>query len=190
MTRDEAAAMLLRPVTGCTVVVQRFSLEPERRISPTRSHDGFEEAMLMSLMSVPRPRDPRCRPVASFAVTRTAEASVVAAAGELDLTVTGHLAVLLAQELRRQPPALVCDMSAVDFCAARVLTILINAVAGAAVTGVPFAVAGRRRALLRPITALGLEQDLPVHESVADAVDWLASPHPTGLDTHGDARPG
>ncbi|KDN21556.1 hypothetical protein DV20_13835 [Amycolatopsis rifamycinica] len=124
--------------------------------------------------SVPRPRDPRIRPPGSFTVTRAGEASVVAVAGELDSTVTAQFTALLAGELSRRPPALICDMSAVEFCAARVLMILIDTVADAALKGVPFAVAGRRRALLRPIDALDLEHVLPVHGSVAEAVSWLA----------------
>lgn len=133
---------------------------------------------------VPRPRDPRCRPPALVTVTRTREASVVTASGELDLTVTAQLAALLAEELRRQPPALICDTSAVEFCAARVLTILIDTVADATVARVPFAVAGRSRALLRPIAALELDRVLPVHRNVADALSWVAlAAHPAGPDT-------
>ncbi|WP_146060342.1 STAS domain-containing protein [Amycolatopsis sp. CA-128772] len=134
--------------------------------------------------SVPRPRDPRRLPPASFAVTRTPQASVVTASGELDLTVTGQFAALLAEEVHRRPLALICDTSAIEFCAARVLTILIDTVADAAVARVPFAVAGRSRALLRPITALDLEHVLPVHCSVADALSWAAlSAGPSSLDT-------
>ncbi|SFW67468.1 STAS domain-containing protein [Amycolatopsis australiensis] len=128
----------------------------------------------MSSMSLPRPRDPRRRPAASFAVARTAGASVVTVAGELDLTVTDRFAALLADELDRRPPVLVCDTSAVEFCAARVVTILLDAVADATAVGVPLAVAGRRRALLRPITALGLGDRLPVHRTVGEALAWLA----------------
>jgi anti-sigma B factor antagonist len=146
--------------------------------------------MLMSSLSVPWPRDPRRWPLASFAVTRAGDVSVLTAAGELDLAVTDQFAALLADELRRQPRALVCDTSAVEFCTVRVLTILIDAVTDAAVARVPFAVAGRRRALLRPIIALGLEQVLPVHRSVGEALDWLTlSPDSTGLDAHGNSRP-
>ncbi|WP_410596107.1 STAS domain-containing protein [Amycolatopsis sp. lyj-23] len=140
--------------------------------------------------SVPRPRDPRNRPPASFAVNRTREASVVTVLGELDLTVTVQLADLLAEELRRQPPALICDASAVEFCAARVLTILLDTVADASVARVPFAAAGRPRALLRPIAALGLEDVLPVHRSVADALSWVAlSARSVSPDTRGTFRP-
>jgi anti-sigma B factor antagonist len=108
---------------------------------------------------------PRTRTI--FEVTTTAEATVVTAAGDLDLAVTGRLATLL--EVRRSSPALVFDASAVTFCSARVLTILLDT----ASAGVPFAVAGRCRALLRPIAVLGLASLLPVHRSVEEALAWL-----------------
>ncbi|WIY03050.1 STAS domain-containing protein [Amycolatopsis mongoliensis] len=102
-------------------------------------------------------------------MTTTAEASVVTAAGDLDLAVTAQLATLLRREVRLAPPALVFDASAVTFCSARVLTILLETAADS----VPFAVAGRCRPLLRPITALGLDLLLPVHWNAAEAVAWL-----------------
>ncbi|WP_284748071.1 STAS domain-containing protein [Amycolatopsis sp. RTGN1] len=104
-----------------------------------------------------------------FEVTTTPEASVVTATGDLDLAVTGRLGELLSREVRLAPPALVFDASAVTFCSARVLTILLDT----ASAGVPFAVAGRGRALLRPIAALGLELVLPVQWSVDEALAWL-----------------
>ncbi|WP_103349861.1 STAS domain-containing protein [Amycolatopsis sp. CA-128772] len=129
----------------------------------------------MSSEFVPRPRRRwKYSPEASFTVTRTAETSVVTAVGDLDLTVTGDLAALLGQEIDLRPQALVLDASAVTFCAARGVTVLLDALADAEVAGVPFAVVGRQQALLRPITAPGLEQVLPLHQSTADAVAWLA----------------
>ncbi|MGW5722446.1 STAS domain-containing protein [Amycolatopsis sp. NPDC003865] len=116
---------------------------------------------------------PQTCPFANFDVTTTAHASVVTATGELDLVVTGHLETLLRQELRLAPPALVFDASGVTFCGARVLTILIDTAAEAVASGVPFAVAGRCRALLRPIAALGLAHLLPVHWSTEEALAWL-----------------
>ncbi|MFF1613952.1 STAS domain-containing protein [Amycolatopsis sp. NPDC058278] len=149
----------------------------------------MEEVTLVSSTFIPRSRGPRHRAAASFGVTRTAVASVVTASGELDLTVTDLLAALLAYEVRLYPPALVCDTSAVEFCTAGVLTVLIDSVADAARAGVPFAVAGRRRALLRPVTALGLEQALPLHRSVAEALKRLTlSPHLTDTDARGNRR--
>ena len=115
-------------------------------------------------MLIPAPRT-----CSIFEVTTTTEASVVTAAGDLDLAVTGRLSDLLNDEVRLAPPALVFDASAVTFCSARVLTILLDTAAA----GVPFAVAGRCRPLLRPISVLGLERLLPVHWSVEEALAWL-----------------
>ncbi|MFJ7218803.1 STAS domain-containing protein [Amycolatopsis sp. NPDC098790] len=117
---------------------------------------------------------PETCPSAIFDVTTTAHASVVTATGEVDLAVTAHLETLLRQEIRLAPPALVFDASAVTFCSARVLTILIDTAVEAAASGVPFAVAGRCRALLRPITVLRLEHLLPVHWSTGEALAWLS----------------
>ncbi|SEF36364.1 anti-anti-sigma factor [Amycolatopsis pretoriensis] len=117
---------------------------------------------------------PQLSPPAVFDVTATAHASVITATGELDLAVTEHLETLLRQELRLAPAALVFDVSAVTFCSARVLSILLDAVAEATLTGVPFAVAGRCRALLRPIAVLHLDDLLPVHSSTEEALLRLA----------------
>ncbi|VVJ16305.1 Uncharacterised protein [Amycolatopsis camponoti] len=111
----------------------------------------------------------------SFEVIRTAGATIVAAAGDLDLAVTDVLEALLDRELRRRPPALVVDTAAVTFCAARVLTILVDATADAVLRGVPFALAGRNRVLLRPIELLGLGRVLPIHRDTGEALSWLAA---------------
>ncbi len=139
----------------------------------------------MSPMYIARARDRRARrAAASFTVSSTVEACVITAIGELDLTVTGELAALLGREVGLRPPALVLDASAVTFCSARALTVLLDASVDAAVAEVPFAVVGRVRALLRPITVLGLEQLLPVHRSTDDALAWLALlPRLAGLGT-------
>lgn len=118
---------------------------------------------------------PRDRTAAAiFAVTTTADASVVSAAGALDMGVTGHFAALLRRELELKPSALVVDASNLTFCGAGALTVLLNAVAEARDLGVPFALAGRSRALLRPIDALGLAWLLPVQWSTAEALAWFA----------------
>jgi anti-anti-sigma factor len=108
-------------------------------------------------------------------VRTTAEATIVVTAGDLDVTVTDDLAALLDREIRRRPAALVVDASAVTFCAARVLTILVDATADAVLHRVPFAVAGRSRPLLRPIAVLGLDRVLPVHRDTREALAWLAA---------------
>ncbi len=48
---------------------------------------------------IPLPRNgPEHGPTASFTVTRTAEASVIAVAGELDIAVTDHFTALVQDE--------------------------------------------------------------------------------------------
>jgi anti-anti-sigma factor len=129
----------------------------------------------MPTIPLPRPRDPAGQPpVASFDVTTTAEAAVLSATGELDISVIGHFAGLIERELVLRPRVLVVDASAVTFCAARALTLLINTAADAHAAGVPFAVVTRSRAVLRPLAVLGLERVLPVHGDLAGALDWLA----------------
>ncbi|MEV6825642.1 STAS domain-containing protein [Amycolatopsis sp. NPDC051102] len=108
--------------------------------------------------------------------------------GELDFTVTGDLVALLGREVGLRPRALVVDASAVRFCAARGVTVLVEAVADAEIAGVPFAVVGRQQTLLRPITVLGLEQVLPLHHSAAEAVAWLGL-LPQLIDLHAGLSP-
>ncbi|MEU4252925.1 STAS domain-containing protein [Amycolatopsis sp. NPDC026612] len=107
-------------------------------------------------------------------VTATEAATIVTVRGEIDLTVTGRLRSRLAEETGLAPPALVLDLTEVGFCGAGGITELLVAASEAHVSGVPFAIAAGQRAVVRPIAVLGLERVLPVHRSVADALDWLA----------------
>lgn len=107
-------------------------------------------------------------------VTATAEATVVTVGGEIDLPVLDRLRMRLGDELDLAPRALVLDLTAVAFCGAGGITELLVAASEAHVSGVPFAIAARSRAVLRPIRVLGLEQALPIHESVDAALEWLA----------------
>jgi anti-sigma B factor antagonist len=118
---------------------------------------------------LPRPRGPS----AAFEVARTAGVTVLAAAGELDMTVTDELAELLNREVAARPPVLAIDAAEVTFCAARVLTVLVNAATDAHAAGVPFVLVTRRRPVLRPLTALGLEVVLPAYREIGEALAWL-----------------
>ncbi|WP_328453476.1 STAS domain-containing protein [Amycolatopsis sp. NBC_00438] len=123
-------------------------------------------------MSETRPHDPSGS-TACFRITTSAGATVLAAAGELDLTVTDRLADLLERELGLRPRALVFDAESVTFCSARTMTILVKTATDAKAAGIPFVIVTHRSAVLRPLTALGLEQDLPVYGDVAGALAWL-----------------
>lgn len=106
-------------------------------------------------------------------VTATAEVTVVAVRGEIDLPVLGRLRTRLGDELDLAPRALVLDLTRVSFCGAGGITELLVAASEAHVSGVPFAIAAAGRAVLRPIRVLGLERLLPIHGTVEAAVDWL-----------------
>lgn len=138
----------------------------------------------MPPMFFPLPRNGSAHaPTASFTVTKTAETTVVAVSGEIDLAVAGRFAALIDQELRLRPRALLIDATGLTFCAARGLTVLLDATSDALIAGVPFAICGRCRPLLRPIELLGLDHALPLHSSTADALAWLAVlPQLRGLD--------
>ncbi|WP_328616840.1 STAS domain-containing protein [Amycolatopsis sp. NBC_00355] len=112
--------------------------------------------------------------VTPFDVSTSAEATVLAVAGELDASVVDALAESLDRELALRPPVLVVDAAAVTFCAARALTVLVKAAADAHAAGVAFVIVTEQRSVLRPLTALGLERVLPVYRDVAEALSWLA----------------
>ncbi|MEV7094953.1 STAS domain-containing protein [Amycolatopsis sp. NPDC051045] len=107
-------------------------------------------------------------------VTATAEATVVAVRGEIDLPVLDRLRTRLGEEIDLAPRALVLDLTEVVFCGAGGITELLVAASEAHVSGVPFALAAQGRAVLRPVRVLGLEQVLPIHRTVDAALDWLA----------------
>jgi anti-sigma B factor antagonist len=130
-----------------------------------------ERPFVMPSAPLPRPRGPS--PSATFGVSRTAGVTVLTAVGELDITVTAELGDLLAAELAQRPPVLAVDAGAVTFCAARALTVLINAATDALAAGVPFVLVTRRRAVLRPLIVLGLQPALPVYRDVGEALSWL-----------------
>ncbi|WP_410641119.1 STAS domain-containing protein [Amycolatopsis sp. lyj-346] len=107
-------------------------------------------------------------------VTATAEATIVAIRGEVDLPVLRRLRTRVGEEIDLAPRALVLELSGVSFCGAGGITELLVAASEAHVSGVPFAIAAAGRAVLRPIRVLGLERLLPVHGTAEEALEWLA----------------
>ncbi|MEU0796253.1 STAS domain-containing protein [Amycolatopsis sp. NPDC005961] len=104
-----------------------------------------------------------------IAITTTAERTVVAVTGELDLSATGRLAARLGEELDLAPRALVIDLTRLDFCSVRGLSVVLDAVAAARAAGIPVAVAADGRAVRRPVEVLGLGDALPLYRTLADA---------------------
>jgi anti-anti-sigma factor len=107
-------------------------------------------------------------------VTATTAATIVAVGGDIDLAALSRLRSRLGEEIGLAPRALVLDLARVSFCGAGGLTEMLVAASEAHVSGVPFAIAADHQAVLRPITVVGLERTLPIHRTVADALDWLA----------------
>ncbi|MDQ7808568.1 STAS domain-containing protein [Amycolatopsis sp. A133] len=131
---------------------------------------------------------PAQRPGATvvLTVTTTSESTVVAAAGELDNAVAGRLHECLNREILLRPRALIVDLTQADFCSAGIIRVLLGALSHTRTDGVPCAVVSTRRAVARPISALGLGHLVPLHPDLAAAEVWLTvaaaevSPSPAG----------
>jgi hypothetical protein len=67
-----------------------------------------------------------CRAAALFRVATTAGVCVVAASGELDVVTCRRLAAVPERELGSRPSALIVDASAVTFCGARGMRVLLE----------------------------------------------------------------
>ncbi|MBN6037729.1 STAS domain-containing protein [Amycolatopsis sp. 195334CR] len=113
---------------------------------------------------------------ATMTVSATAEATVVKVSGEVDALLTPRLRDQLTVEIRLAPRALVVDFCDVRFCSSAGLAALIGACGDASTEGIPFAVATRQHAVLRPIELMNLRELLVVQPSVADALAWAARP--------------
>jgi anti-anti-sigma factor len=117
-----------------------------------------------------------CRPpgtVALTVTTTTCELTVVAATGDLDNAVAGRLRECLAGEVLLRPGGLIVDLSRTGFCSAGIIRVLLETQSDARVDGIPCAVVSARRAVVRPVTALGLDHLVQLHPDIAAAEDWL-----------------
>ncbi|ATY13057.1 anti-sigma factor antagonist [Amycolatopsis sp. AA4] len=112
---------------------------------------------------------PARRPATTL--TRTAESTVVALAGDLDAADVPRLRRIVSGELGLRPPNLLVDLTDVPFCSARVLQFLAEQAADARAVGVRFAAVAPHRAVRRPLALLGLDRALPVLPSLgAEAI--------------------
>ncbi|WP_233223483.1 STAS domain-containing protein [Amycolatopsis sp. CA-128772] len=107
-------------------------------------------------------------------MTATADAATVVVAGDLDLSSTARLQERLDVELALRPPALISDLSEVEFCSSGGLSDLVNAVTNAHARGIVYAVIAGQRAVVRPNKLLLLDRILPIHADRADADEWLS----------------
>ena len=113
----------------------------------------------------------------TISVTATRTDTIVSVVGELDLTVADRLRRRLAGEVARTPPALIIDLTGVDFCSAVILGLLVQITTTANAAGVAWAIAGNSRAVRRPITITGLEPVLRLVPDVAAARQQLGIPN-------------
>jgi anti-sigma B factor antagonist len=116
-----------------------------------------------------------CRPPGAVALTviTTCELTVVAATGDLDNAVAGRLRECLAGEVLLRPGGLIVDLSRAGFCSAGIIRVLLETQRHARADGIPCAVVSARRAVVRPVTALGLVHLVQLHPDIAAAEDWL-----------------
>ncbi len=107
-------------------------------------------------------------------VTASDKDTVVTVSGEIDLGVADGVRQSLDDELRFGPAALIADLSEVSFCDSSGFTALVQIRAKAEEAGIPFILVTQERALLRPMSLLGLDAVFNVHPTIASARDALA----------------
>ncbi|MEV7039812.1 STAS domain-containing protein [Amycolatopsis sp. NPDC051061] len=115
----------------------------------------------------------RAEPVMAMVVTTTAEVSVLAVGGDIDLAGSRRLRSRLAEEIGLAPRGLVLDLTGTAHCSARGLAVLLEVTGEARAASVPFAIAGCAAVVRRAIDVVGLAEALPLHATAAEAVEWL-----------------
>ena len=124
---------------------------------------------------------------------------ITTAAGHILLTVVGDLDAATVDEFAsevdeqlEQPlgAAMILDLSGVSFCAASAVTVLLRVTAEARRGKLPIAIVACQHAVTRPIELLSLETILALHDSLAEAQQWLESlPYlPKPRDGHAGTR--
>ncbi|MFD5249378.1 STAS domain-containing protein [Amycolatopsis sp. NPDC058340] len=108
-----------------------------------------------------------------ISITASATDTVVTVSGEIDLGVSDDLRRALDEELRFKPASLIADLSAVTFCDSSGFTVFVQIRAKAEEAGVPFILVTQERALLRPMSLLGLDAVFTVHPTLDSARDVL-----------------
>lgn len=119
---------------------------------------------------------------ARILVTATATETVVAVAAELDLRSTGRLQERITGELALRPRGLIVDLTRVTFCSARGVGVLTDAARIAAAANIAFLVVACHRAVLRPLRVLGLESELAMADSLAEALERVTAAHQLALE--------
>ncbi len=100
-------------------------------------------------------------------------AVVLAVSGEVDMLSAPQLAESIDAALAPKPPALVVDLTKVEFLASAGLSVLVN---GQAAVSPPtrFAVVADGPATSRPIKLMGIDGLLSLHRTLDNALSWIA----------------
>ncbi|MFI9007886.1 STAS domain-containing protein [Actinosynnema sp. NPDC053489] len=96
--------------------------------------------------------------------------TVVEVVGEIDMASDKPIRALLADQLGRDPVALVLDLTRVDFFGSAGIQLLVEALAGAERRGVALAVATDRRAVLRPLEITLVNETVDIHPTLDQAL--------------------
>ncbi|NUW36298.1 STAS domain-containing protein [Nonomuraea sp. SMC257] len=105
--------------------------------------------------------------------------TVVALAGELDIATAGALRQAVTDALSGapdEPPLLVIDMLAVDFCDSTGLSVLVSTINGAAGAGGRAVLSGIGPRMARLLRVTGLDKRFQTYDTVDDAVQALRTP--------------
>ena len=98
---------------------------------------------------------------------------VLVVSGEIDMLSAPQLADAIHTALAARPPALIVDLTKVDFLASAGLTVLVTAHADAT-PPTRFAVVANSPATSRPIKLMGLDSVLSVYDTLDSALSRIA----------------
>ncbi|MFI5592129.1 STAS domain-containing protein [Amycolatopsis sp. NPDC051758] len=107
-------------------------------------------------------------PTFAVAVTSTDRETLLSGTGEIDSAVSEDLRTRLTSAVEAGKPVIL-DLSAVTFCDSSGLTALIHGHTTAEAAGTEFVLVTAQRAILRPITLLGLADLLRIHPDLESA---------------------
>ncbi|MBG0814560.1 STAS domain-containing protein [Planomonospora sp. ID82291] len=122
--------------------------------------------------------------------------TVVALHGEIDVATAPALRRRLLNTLQHSTDLLVLDLSAVSFCDASGLSVLVDVRRRAMASGITVRIAAPRPPVARLLHVTGLDRAFPVHPTLSSALvsrgsDRSAGRNPDGTpDRSADAAPG
>jgi anti-anti-sigma factor len=106
------------------------------------------------------------------------EISVVCVAGEVDLTTCESISETLRTLLDHRPPALVLDLTAIDFFGSSGIAVVVETIERTAREGVAFAVAADRACVLRPLRVTTVDSFVGVYPDTVTALRAVESASP------------